>query len=39
MKKQLKKRIVQLGRVSATTRAVWMIGRPEFGSETLHYPM
>jgi isoprenylcysteine carboxyl methyltransferase (ICMT) family protein YpbQ len=39
MKKLQKSRLVRLGRVSKETRAIWVNGAPEFGSETLHYPM
>jgi hypothetical protein len=39
MKKSQKSRLVRLGRVSKETRAIWINGRPEFGSELLHYPM
>jgi len=39
MKKQQKPRLVKLGRVTRETRAVWINGLPELGSETLHYPM
>jgi hypothetical protein len=39
MKKVRKSRLVRLGRVSRETRAILINGTPEFGSETLHYPM
>lgn len=36
MKKLAKPRLISLGRVSATTRAVLIGPRKELGSETLH---
>jgi hypothetical protein len=39
MKKSSKSRLVQLGRVSNMTRAFTFVGKPEFGSETLSYPV
>lgn len=38
MNKKQKPRLIRLGRVSNKTRAVWINGLPELGSETLHYP-
>lgn len=39
MKKPAKPRLTRLGRVSSETRAVWVGMQPEFGSDTLRYPM
>jgi hypothetical protein len=39
MKKSPKSRLVQLGRVSAVTRAIIFVGLPEFGSEVFVWPV